>query len=70
MTLATLLCRLSPFTGGECEYARKFEDGRVYLQCIHCGNETPGWETAKSDAYYAAAFDEMVTAELELHCGG
>lgn len=21
-----------------------FEDGRVFLKCMHCGVETPGWQ--------------------------
>ncbi len=70
MTLATILCRVNILRAGECEYTRKFEDGRVYQECIHCGDQTPGWETAHSPAWVDEVYDDLMAVELDLHCGG
>lgn len=65
-----LRCRL-----GDHEYVQRSENDRLYLECIHCGKTTEGWDLGKeaipgSQAFYDAAYAELQSMELELHGGG
>lgn len=77
MTFATFLCRMSLSRGGECETVRRFEGGKLYLQCVHCGSKTCGVELSVNVAdvpgtapYYAEILGDMLDVELKLHGGG
>lgn len=29
------------------DYLTQYDDNRIYLRCLNCGHETPGWEVGK-----------------------
>src|SRR5215211_2482946 len=36
----------------------QFDHGRMFLRCVSCGHETPGWETNDVPPPVAAQFEE------------
>lgn len=41
ITIRQLLCGLKPHGHAQ---LLQFESGRMFLRCVDCGHETPGWQ--------------------------